>query len=298
MTGARLAAALLLLVALPGAAWSLTVTDQAGRPVTLPAPPRRIVSLVPSASEILFAIGAEDRLVGVTDFCDWPPAARAKPRVGGMLNPSLETIVRLGPDLVVATDDGNREETVAQIERLGIPVYLVRPARVAEALDVIARLGALTGRGAEARALVDALTARIDRVRAAVAPRGRPRVLYVLWPEPLTAPGRGALVSELIELAGGRSVTADAPVPYPRYSLEAAVASAPEIIVLARHGGGQGPMARERWERFSHLPAIRSGRLHAADGNLTHRYGPRMVDGLEALARIIHPGAFAGAHAR
>jgi iron complex transport system substrate-binding protein len=114
----------------------------------------------------------------------------------------------------------------------------------------------------------------------------------------LTVPGRGALVSELIALAGGASVTADAPVPYPRYSIEAAVASAPEIIVLARHGAGQGAIARERWERFTQLPAIRAGRLHASDGNLLHRYGPRMVDGLEALARIIHPGVLAEASAR
>jgi len=299
VTRARsLALALVLALAPPAVASSLTVTDQAGRPVTLPAPPRRIVSLVPSVSEILFAVGAEDRLAGVTDFCDWPPAARAKPSVGGMLSPSLEVLVRLEPDLVVATSDGNREETVTQIERLGIPVYLVRPSRVAEALDVITRLGALTSRAEAAREVVERLTARIDKVRAAVAPRGRPRVLYVLWPEPLIVPGRGALVSELIALAGGASVTADAPVPYPRYTLEAAVASAPEIIVLARHGSRLGAIARERWERFSHLPAVRAGRLHAADGNLTHRYGPRMVDGLEALARIIHPGAFGQAAAR
>jgi iron complex transport system substrate-binding protein len=297
VSGVR-AVALLLALALPSVASALTVTDQAGRRVTLPSAPERIVSLVPSASEILFAIGAEDRLVGVTDFCDFPPAARAKASVGGMLNPSLETLVRLRPDLVVATDEGNREETVTQIERLRIPVYLVRPTRVAEALDVVTRLGALTGRHAEARSLVGGLSARIDRVRAAVAPLGRPRVLYVLWPEPLIVPGKGALISELIALAGGASVTADASVPYPRYSLEAAVASDPQIIVLARHGTGQGAMARERWERFSHLPAIRAGRLHATDGNLTHRYGPRMVDGLEALARIIHPAAFAQVGAR
>ena len=126
-------------------------------------------------------------------------------------------------------------------------------------------------------------------MQAVVAPLGRPRVLYVLWPEPLIVPGRGALVSELIALAGGRSVTADAPSDYPRYTIEAAVASAPEVIFLARHGAGQGAFDEEKWERFRHLPAVRSRRLHAVDGSLLHRYGPRMVDGLEQLARLSIP---------
>ena len=271
---------------------ALTVTDATGREVVLPGPPRRIVSLVPSVTEILFAVSAQDRLVGVTDFCDFPPEARRKPSVGGMLAPSLEVLVRLEPDLAIATTAGNREETTAQLERLRIPVYLVNPTRVDEALDLVARLGALTGRPEEGRALAQSLRARADAVRARVAALGRPRVLYVLWPEPLIVPGRGALVSELIALAGGRSVTADAPGDYPRYTLEAAVASAPEIILLARHGSGQGALDRDRWERFSLLPAVRARRLYAVDGNLLHRYGPRVVDGLEHLARLIHPDAF------
>ncbi len=108
-------------------------------------------------------------------------------------------------------------------------------------------------------------------------------------------PGRGALVTELLARAGGESVTADAGEPYPRMSLEAAIARAPEVIILASHGSEQGRLAREKWERFTSLPAIRGGRLYTADGNLLHRYGPRMVDGLEQLARLIHPEAFTGA---
>jgi iron complex transport system substrate-binding protein len=295
---AALALALLALAGAPGSAPALTVTDPTGREVTLAAPPRRIVSLVPSVTEILFAIEAQDLLAGVTDFCDWPPAARQKPRVGGMLAPSLEVIARLKPDLAVATTSGNREETFAQLERLGIPVYLVSPASVDGALDLVVRLGALTGRREAGEALASSLRARLAAVQAAVARRGRPRVLYVLWPEPLIVPGRGALVSELIALAGGRSVTADAPSDYPRYTMEAAVAGGPEIIVLARHGAGQGAIDRGRWERFAQLPAVRAGRLHTVDGNLLHRYGPRMMDGLEALARLIHPEAFGKAAAQ
>jgi iron complex transport system substrate-binding protein len=286
---------LLAILLLPSLAAALSVTDQTGRRLTLPAPPRRVVSLVPSVTETLFAIGAQDVLVGVTDFCDHPPAARTKPSVGGMLAPSLETIIALKPDLVVATTAGIREETVDQLERLKVPVYLVNPTTLADVFDLTVRLGALTAHAGAAARLVAALEARTKSVVARVAAQSRPRVLYVLWPEPLIVPARGALVSELIALAGGDSVTADGGDGYPRYSLEAAVARAPEIIILASHGGGQGPMAREQWQRFAGLPAVKAGRIYTVDGNLLHRYGPRVVDGLEWLARVMHAGAVAPA---
>jgi iron complex transport system substrate-binding protein len=281
-----------LAAALPGAAHAYTVKDMTGREVTVAAPPRRIVSLVPSVTEILFTIGGQDRLAGVTDFCDFPPEARRKPRVGSMLAPSLEAIVALRPDLVVATTAGNRQETFDQLARLGIPVYVVNPSRLAEVLELMTRLAALTGRSEAAEPVVAALRGRIQAVRTRVTPLPRPRVLYVLWPEPLIVPGRGALITELIAAAGGESVTADGGEAYPRYSVEAALARAPEVILLARHGTPSSRISREQWARFRTLPAIRAGRFHDVDGNLLHRYGPRVVDGLERLARLIHPEAF------
>jgi iron complex transport system substrate-binding protein len=284
---------LLVLLLVPSLVAAIEVTDQTGRRLSLPRAPRRVVSLVPSVTETLFAIGAQDVLVGVTDFCDYPPAARAKPSVGGMLSPSLETLITLKPDLVVATTAGNREETFLELERLKIPVYLVNPTSLADVFDLAARLGVLTDRGPAAAQLVASLQARANAVTVRVAGRPRPRVLYVLWPDPLIVPGRGALVSQLIALAGGNSLSAEAGEGYPRYSLEAAVARAPEVIILASHGGGQGVLGREQWERFTALPAIRAGRIYTVDGNLMHRYGPRVLDGLERLGRLIHPDAFA-----
>ena len=284
---------ILSLCFLPGIAQALTVVDQTGHAVTLPAAPRRIVSLVPSVTEILFAIGAEDAVVGVTDFCDYPPDARRKARVGDMLAQNLETLVSLKPDLVVATPSGNREETFDQLKRLGLPVYLVdEPPSLAGVLRLVGGLGRLTGRRDAAAAVAAGLERRIASVQERVAGRPHPRVLYVLWPEPLIVPGRGSLVSELIASAGGESVTADQAQGYSRMSLEAAVGRAPEVIILARHGAGTGPAAREQWQRLESLPAIRSGRLYAADGDLLHRYGPRVVDGLELLVRLIHPEAY------
>jgi iron complex transport system substrate-binding protein len=282
----------------PATAPALVVTDGTGRSVTLVAPPRRIVSLVPGVTEMLYAIGAEDRLVGRTDFCDYPPAARAKPSVGGMVSPSLEILVALKPDLVVATNSGNSDETRVQLERLRIPLYLVDPHGLSDVLRTVERLGDLAERRARAAEVVAGLERRVRAVEARVAARPRPRVLYVVWPEPLIVPGRGAAVTELIGLAGGDSVSANGPEGYPRYSVEAAVAGAPEVIILARHGAGTAPYAREKWERFAGLPAIRAGRLHAVDGDLFHRFGPRVVDALEILARLLHPEAFAGAAVR
>jgi iron complex transport system substrate-binding protein len=285
--------ALLLLAATPACA--LTLRDMLGREVTLPAPPSRIVSLVPSVTEIIFSLGAEARLVGRTDFCDYPAAVSAKPSVGGMVNPNLETLVALRPDLVIATDEGNREETVRQLGRLRIATYLVHANRIAETVDLIARVGELTGRESEVPRLTGEMLRRVEAVRRAVAPFPRPRVLYVLWPEPLIVPGKASILTELIEVAGGVSITAADGDAYPRFSLEAAVARAPEVIILADHSTGAstaGRPAPEKWQRLTSVPAIRAGRLHSADLSILHRYGPRVPEGIEALARIIHPEAF------
>lgn len=284
-----LIAILLLAVAAP--AHAFTVRDMHGRPVTLPAPPRRVVSLVPSATEIIYALGGEERLVGVTDFCDWPPAARTKPRVGGMIAPSLERIVAFKADVVIVTDEGNSRATLDQLARLKIPTYTVNAHRLDDVMALIGRLGELAGLTEAVAPLVEDLKARVRRVVESVGAYPRPRVLYVLWPEPVIVPGRDGLVTELIQLAGGTSVTADAVGAYPRLSLEAVVAYRPEVIVLARHGGDQSPTLRATWDRLGTVPAIRAGRISSIDGALLHRYGPRVVDGIETLASVIHPDA-------
>jgi cobalamin transport system substrate-binding protein len=281
----------LVLAALPASA--LTLVDMLGREVTVTAPPRRIVSLVPSATELIYALGGEDRLVGRTDFCDYPPATKDKPSVGGMVAPSMEMIATLKPDLVIATTSGNRLETFTRLEQLGIPVYAVHANRIAEMLEVARRLAELTGRQSALSRLVAGLESRLFAVTNAVRPYPRPRVLYVLWPEPLLVPASGALLTELISLAGGDSITAKERGDYPRFSIEAAVVRAPEVILLARHGSASAPpLTKDKWERLASLPAVKSRRVHAIDGTLVHRYGPRVVDGVETLARAIHPEAF------
>ena len=293
--------ALLALALLAAPASAVTMRDMLGHEVTLAAPPTRIVSLVPSVTEVIFALGAEDRLVGRTDYCEYPPAARAKPSVGGMVNPSLEMLVALRPDLVIATDEGNPEEIFQQLARLRIPTYLVHATRLEALLDMIGRIGELTGRPAAVKPLTDGLRRRVEAVRRAVAPFPRPRVLYVIWPEPLIVPGRPSLLTELIETAGGDSVTGQEGQAYVRFSVEAAVALAPQVIVLADHASangtasGAGRPEPEKWRRFTSVPAIRAGRLYSVDLSILHRYGPTVVDGLESLARLIHPQALKSA---
>jgi iron complex transport system substrate-binding protein len=281
----------LVLAATP--AWAVTYVDMLGREVTMPAPPRRIISLVPSATELIYALGGEERLVGRTDFCDYPPAAKSKPSVGGMISPSLETIAALKPDVVIATTSGNRLDTFNKLTQIGIPVYAIHAHRISEMIDATTRLAELTGRQAAVAPFVAGIERRLFAVANAVRPYARPRVLYVLWPEPLLVPASGALLTELIGLAGGESITASERGDYPRFSIEAAVVRAPEIILLASHGSrSAAPVVRDRWQRLASLPAVKSKRVHAVDGNLVHRYGPRVVDGVELLARTIHPEAF------
>jgi len=284
-----LLALVLLLAAGPASAG--TVRDMLDREVRVPDRPARVISLAPSLTEIVYALGAEARLVGVTSYCDYPPEAAEKPKVGGMVTPSLEAILTLRPDLVLATTEGNREEHVRELERLGLSVYLVRPTSFATVLESVLRVGELLGREAEARKLVEGMRREVEAIARAARSRPHPRVLYVLWGDPLIVPGRDTIMTDLIRLAGGVSVTGQEALPYPRFSLEEMVARHPEIIVLAQHGSASVDERLDRWRHLRVIPAVRAGRIYGIDGDLLHRPGPRIVQGLRALARFFHPGA-------
>jgi iron complex transport system substrate-binding protein len=288
-----LIASLVCVVLLLGAsALAATVRDMLGRTVDVATPARRIVSLIPSVTETLYALDTEGQLVGVTTLCDFPPAAREKPKVGGIVKPSLEAIVTLKPDLVLATTEGNRDTTFQDLEALGLPVYVLSPKRFSGVLGSIRRIASLTGRETAAEALATELRTRAARVSEATSGRPAPRVLYLIWADPVVVPGRDTLITELIRMAGGFSVSEDLAEDWPRLSLEQVVAKAPEVIVFGSHNRVQVENALSRWqEQGIVLPALRSGRVYTVDGDLLHRPGPRVVLGLEALARAIHPGA-------
>lgn len=288
-------AGLLLVVALaslgvaPRAGPAGEVTDMLGRRVRIPDRPARIVSLAPSITETVFALGEGDRLVGVTDYCDYPPEATRKPRVGGISTPSFEAILALRPDLVIATSESNYGEHVERLASLGLAVYVIRPVDFETVLQSIERIGTVLGREADARARVASMRQDADAIAHAVAGAPRPRVLYVVWPNPLIAPGRGTLISELIQRAGGESITGAEPLLYPRLSLETVVERRPDRIIVGRHGQERAEDLLRGWEGLDSVPAARERRVYTVDGDIVHRPGPRMVEALRALARVIHP---------
>jgi len=280
--------ALLLAVAAPVGAGE--VRDMLGRKVAAPERPTRIVSLAPSMTEIVYALGAGDRLVGVTEHCNFPPEVASKPKVGGIYTPNFEVILSLKPDLVLGTSEGNREEHIRGLESFRVPVYVVRPIDFLTTLEAIDRVGGLLGRGAEATLLVGAMRRQAQEIARAIDGARRPRVLYVVWGgNPLIVPGRDVLITDLIQRAGGDSITGEEALPYPRFSVEEALARRPEQVIPGQHGGASVEDRLREWQHLALLPAVRHGRIQSIDGDLTHRPGPRIVDALRALARILHP---------
>jgi iron complex transport system substrate-binding protein len=269
----------------------IVVEDDVGNVITLEAKPQRIVSLAPNHTETLYALGLGDRVVGVTEYCNYPPEAAEKPKVGDFVNIDLETVVGLQPDLVLATTM-HVAETVPALQERGIAVFVIDPQSVADVLDEIRTMGRITGREEAADALVAHMQARIDAVQERVKGAPRPKVFWELGPELFTV-GPGTFIDDLIVLAGGENVAADADTPWPQLSVEAIILNDPDVIVLADHNYGQTvEMVKERpgWED---IRAVREGRIvEIANDDIVSRPGPRLVEGLEFLAQALHPELF------
>jgi len=274
-----------------------TVVDETGRTVRIPARIERIISLAPNLTEILYALGLEDRLVGVTNQCDYPPEARQKRIVGDVLNPSLEEIIQLRPDVVLGTTAGNRRETADALERLGIPLYGIDPHSVEDVLASVRSLAELLGapeRGAELEAR---LRARLAALHQRLNTVSRPRVLFAIWLDPLITVGGDTFLNDLLRRAGARSVTADIESDWPRLSLEVALELDPDYLVLPNTHSLKTRLAdlsqRRPWDG---LRAVEEGRVVWMDDAIL-RPGPRIVEVIETLARQLHPEAFAPAEA-
>jgi iron complex transport system substrate-binding protein len=282
-----------------GAAGAAVVPDMLGRPVAIPDRPLRVVSLAPSITETIYALRRGDWLVGVTEVCDYPPPARKLPKVGGIAAPNLEQIVRLRPDVVFTTAEGNTRDLLDQLERLGLATFALQPDGYWGVVDSILAMGRALAADEAARQVVDDIQRRVRRVRELVAGRSRPAVLYLIWTDPLIAAGAGTYLDDLLELAGGRNIVWERTGSYPRLNWEQVVARAPDVILLADHredserpATGSGDVPAE-WHAWQAVPAIRTGRVLAVPSNTILRPGPRLGDGLTRLARAIHPGAFA-----
>ncbi|HSE98940.1 MAG TPA: cobalamin-binding protein [Blastocatellia bacterium] len=265
-----------------GAASLRTVTDEYGREVRINPRPERIVSLAPSITETLYALGLGDRVVGVTTYCDYPPEAKQKEQVGDTLRPSVEKIVALKPDLVIISTASQLESFVRKLEEIKIPVYISNPRNLEGVLRSIEAIGEISGAPDRGRELSLALRARVEAIQSRVAGRGRPRVFLLLGGNPLITAGRDAFVTDMINRAGGRSISDDETADYPQYSLETAVARQPEVILLQ---AGEESLP----QGLRQTPAALAGHVYHLDDDLLLRPGPRIVDGLEQMAAKIHP---------
>lgn len=270
------------------AATTREVTDEAGRLVRVPAHPQRIITLAPNLTEIVYAIGAGNRVVGNTTFCDYPPEAKQVAKVGDTLQPNIERIIALKPDIIFVSTASQLETFTKQITERGIAVFVTDPHDLEGVFRSINTLGDLLGQQEQAGKLVNDLRARVVAVENAVKDRSTVSVFYQVSPQPLWTAGKKSWITDLIGRAGGKSVTAEVEGEWMRYSDEAALASHPDAIIMAT--GGEEKM--EVAPALQKSPAALNKRVYGINGDYLSRPGPRLVEGLEQIARALHPEAF------
>ncbi len=280
------------------ASFPLTATDDLGRKVTLASVPRRIVSLAPSNTEILFAVGAGGQVVGLTKYCNYPPeAAAGRTVIGGFTADSIsvEKILALRPDLVVAAGS-SQKPVIEALEQAQVTVLALDAQNLDGIYKNILLAGQATGHAAQAGALVDGMKRRVDAVSAKVKaiPAGaRLKVFYEVWDEPLMTAGSPTFIHQVVELAGGSNIFADAAQDYPQVSPEAVIERDPDVILgPSSHGSAlvaSKIAARPGWQS---VKAIRQGRIAIVDGDTISRAGPRIVDALESVAKLLYPDRF------
>jgi iron complex transport system substrate-binding protein len=263
------------------------VHDELGREVAVPDSPHRIVCLAPSITDIVFTLGAGARVAGITDYTKYPPEASAKPSVGGVINPSLEKLASLQPDLVLAIADLNSFDIVRSIQDLGFPVFIIQPHGIAGIYRSVQSIGEAINEPDRASALVRSLRAREDAVRRRVAGKKRPSLFFLLWPDPLMSAGKGAFINELIEIAGASSITSDVENEWPRIALETVVARQPQYLLIVKGTAIDLANLRSR-SGWNSLEALKNGRVLYVDDRINFP-SPLAFDALEDLAKQLHP---------
>ncbi|MFI5058223.1 MAG: ABC transporter substrate-binding protein [Candidatus Acidiferrales bacterium] len=269
------------------------VVDETGRPVRIPQPVQRIVSLAPSLTETVYALGLQDRLVGDTDYCDYPEGAQKKTKVGGAINPNFEEIAALRPDLVLVIKSLNRYDTVRALDGLGIPVYATDPHTVGEIISSTKRLAEILGTPEAGSALAAEMEHRLSDLQQRLAPLPPRKVLFIVWAEPLISIGKHTFIADALRRAGAVSIV-DSSQSWPQVNLEEVVKLQPEYLVFAT---GHGENLAHDIDAFSGLPGWRlldavRNRKFALISDAVNRPAPRIVSAIEDLARQLHPEAF------
>jgi iron complex transport system substrate-binding protein len=264
--------------------------DELGRRVVIPDVPTRIVSLAPNITEVLYALNLGDRIVGVTRFSDYPKEAKQKPKVGTYVNFNIEKIVALKPDLIIATYGGNPKAAILRLEKLGFAIYVTKARNVKDVLSMMENIGMITDTRERAVRIVNRLKKRIKTVTDRVRDAPRPLVFLQINAKPLMTVGAGSFHDQVIELAGGRNLAGGSSVRYPQYSIEDVLQREPDYILISTMDrAGLFEQQKADWMRWESIPAVRNDRICFIDSDLIDRASPRIVDGLEEMAKLIHP---------
>jgi iron complex transport system substrate-binding protein len=266
--------------------------DDLGRKIYLAKPARRIISLAPSVTEILFAVGLDAEIVGVTTFCDYPPQAKSKPKIGSSI-PNLEAVLGLKPDLVIGNQDFIRPDVLAKLDQLGVPVFLLAPKTIEDILGHIHTVGRLVGHEKDARFVVDGMRERLIEIRHRTSTVRRVRVFYVINTDPLISVGPASFIHHMLQAAGGDNMAGRAPSAYPKVSLEEVIRNDPEVILFpVGTTEGISDAEQKQWRKWKGLSAVSQDRLYQVKAELINRPGPRVIDGVQLLARLLHPDLF------
>jgi iron complex transport system substrate-binding protein len=271
-------------------------------------PPNRIISLAPNLSEILFAMGLGDRIVGVTNFCDYPDDAKKKPKIGGMYNPSMEAVVSLRPDMVVMTTDGNIKQFEERLRSLGIKTYVFRARRLTELPQGIRDMGSTLGLKERANALASEIDVAFNRFRTENQKANPPcshlseggyrsvrgereginkkKVLFVVWPEPLIVAASGTAIDDAISLLGCENIASKAYTSYPKYSVEEIIRQAPDVIFIGKGHADVKAASRKIIEKLSGIPAVKHGEVYYVSDSI-YRLSPRIIKGIDEMARCL-----------
>lgn len=271
---------------------SITVTDALGERFDLEAPARRIVSLIPSITEILFSLGAGDQVVGVTKFCTQPADGIArKAKVGGPKNPRRDAILGLMPDLVVANVEENHRTDVEAMRAAGVPVFVTYPRTVRDGIQLIRNLGALVGKLSSAEAIAASCEEALAEIEQPNVRRERVRVFCPIWRRPYMTINADTYMDSMLWTCGGENIFRDRPERYPTVDLAEMAALRPDMMLLPDEPFPFGRKHLEDFRGLADVPAVRAGHLHFVDGKILSWYGPRIAESLQALRKIFHAGS-------
>jgi iron complex transport system substrate-binding protein len=269
--------------------YPMTIVDSMGRNIIIESMPKRIVSSVPSNTEIVYALGKGDNLVGVSVYCNYPEAALSVEKIGDYNGPNIELIINLKPDVFLAAyiEDG----ALNQLENAGIKVVMVNPGNLAETYSTIEMIGNIIGASEEADNLLNKMKIKQNEIINKVKGYEKRTVFYEIWHEPLMTAGPGSFINELIQLANGKNIADDAESAYPEFSLERLISRNPQVYITADDGFKTAEDIFSR-QGYINITAIKTGQLFMLNQDIVSRPGPRIIEGFEFIARAIHPEAF------